>query len=149
MAFPETEGFAYSFAYGELSAGPHNYTLISNVEIDQPTAEAAVYGTSANPLRRTMGQAELGNGVVGFSDGDDFARFLRNLGPAYREVAWSLAWQLQAPGLPNIKIECFRCRVTSTPISHSQGEGALEWPVNFSFLSHKINGQEPHRGMTR
>lgn len=147
MGYPDTEGLAYSFARAELSLGRKIFTAIGNVEIDQPTVEGAVMGTRAFPLRRTLGQMELGVGTVNFTDESERMDFLTTLGPAFREVKWELAWLLNSPGMPMVKIIAVSCRVLSNPIAHAQGEDALGGDIGFSFMYHTVNGQAPHSGL--
>lgn len=145
--FPDTQGFAYSFHRAELSADRYIYALITNVEIDQPTVEGAVYGTRSHPLLRTVGKMELGAGVVTFSDEGERSRFIERLGDAYREKTWSLAWKLTAPNKPMINIEAFGCRVLGNPFAHQEGEEGLGGDILFSFMHHKVNGRSPHSGL--
>lgn len=142
--YPETEGFAYTFARAELSMNGKIYTAISSVEIDQPTETSAVMGTSPAPLSHTEGHMDLGEGTITFSDERERMDFIADLGEAYRTKLWSLSWVLKGNDGQETKIACQGCRVTGNPISHEQGSEALGGDVAFSFLSHTINGNKPH-----
>ena len=145
--YPETEGFAYGFQRAELTLQGVIYTGISSVEIDQPTEEGAVMGTRPYPLKRTMGQMEMGEGTITFSDEGERQRFIDGLGNAYREKVFSLTWLLTAPNTPAIKKECIGCRVLSDPTSHESGTDALGGDITFSFMYCKTNGKAPHSGL--
>src|SRR5688572_6772860 len=98
MGYPDYEGFGYSFSRAELSLGTSIYVAISNVSFDQPTVESFIKGTRPMPLGRTIGEMDGGEGSVTFSDAGEWARFLSDLGNAYREKIWGLSWVLTSPG---------------------------------------------------
>lgn len=142
--YPETEGFAYTFARAELTMNGKIYTAISSVEIDQPTEEGVVKGTSPAPLSRTEGTMGLGEGTVTFSDERERMDFINDLGDAYRTKLFTLSWVLKGNAGDETKIACQGCRVLSNPISHEEGADALGGDITFSFLAHTINGKKPH-----
>ncbi len=144
QTYPDTQGFAYSFARAELTMNGRVWTAISSVSIDQPTEEGEVKGTKPYPLARTEGTMGLGEGTVTFSDERERLDFLSALGDGYRQKLWSLSWVLSGTAGSERKIECFGCRVLSNPIEHEEGADALGGDIGFSFLSHKIEGNSPH-----
>jgi|SRR6185295_11283449 len=145
--YPDVEGLGYSFSRAELSLRRRIYTAITNVEIGQPTTEAAIMGTRPWPLKRTEGNMELGEGTITFSDEGERLAFLTDLGNGWRSVIWGLSWILVARGQPSVKIAGHGCRVLDNPIAHEQGEAALGGDVTFSFMYHTINGKVPHLGL--
>ena len=146
-SYPDHEGFAYSFQRAELSCGVSIYVAISNVSFDQPTTEGVVHGTRPYPLMSTEGEMGIGEGSITFSGVGEWARFLEDLGDGWRSKRWSLKWVLTSPGKTAIRKACQGCRVLSNPVDHSGGEEALGGEINFSALSHTVNGKSPHRGM--
>jgi hypothetical protein len=142
--YPETEGFAYTFARAELTLKGKIYTAITSVEIDQPTEASAVKGTSPAPLSHTEGTMDLGEGTITFSDERERMDFIDDLGDAYRTTLFTLSWVLKGNAGDETKIACQGCRVLSNPISHEEGADALGGDVTFSFLAHTINGKKPH-----
>jgi len=147
MGYPDTQGFAYSFARGELTLDRIIFTGISNVSADQPTEEGVVMGTRPYPLARTVGSMGLGEGSITFSDEAERERFIAHLGNAWREKIFTLSWVLTSPGRPNIRNTCEGCRLLSEPLSHESGSDALGGDITFSFMVKKINGKVPHSGM--
>lgn len=150
--YPDIQSYAFSFQRAELSIGKRIFTAISGVEIDQPTEEGVVMGTRPFPLKRTVGQMEMGEGTITFSDEGERQAFLDELGDAYREKIWTLTWVLSAPGAnggqgKTIKKECVGCRCLSEPVSHESGTDALGGDITFSFLYPKTNGKAPHSGL--
>lgn len=143
--YPETEGFAFTFARAELSLNGRIYTAISGVEIDQPTESSAVKGTSPYPLSETEGTMDKGEGTITFSDERERIDFINDLGEAYRTKKWTLSWVLKGSGLATEKkFECLGCRVLSNPISHEEGADALGGDITFSFLVFTVDGKKPH-----
>ena len=142
--YPETEGFAYTFARGELTLDGTIYTAISSVEIDQPTESAAVKGTSPVPLAETEGTMDKGEGTITFSDERERMDFIAALGDGFRTRKWVLSWVLRNADGNESKIACQGCRVLSNPISHEEGADALGGDITFSFLTHTVNGNRPH-----
>lgn len=147
MAYPDTEGFGYSFERGELSLNRKLYTAISNVEADQPTEEEGVPGTRAYPLKRGVGRMNMGEGTVTFTDEEERTAFILDLGENYREKTWTASWVLTAPGKPPIKYACYGCRILSNPVSHEGGAAALGGDITFSFMYMTVNGRRPHSGL--
>lgn len=147
MGYPDTEGYAYSFASGELTLGASIYTAIGGVDIDQPTEEGAVMGTRSFPLKRTVGEMGLGAGTVNFTDEAERSRFIDNLGNAWREKTWTLKWKRRAVGAPDRIIVAYGCRCLSEPVQDKQGSDALGGDITFSFMYHTVNGKVPHSGL--
>lgn len=147
QAYPDVEGFAYSFQRAELSLGRKIYTAISNVEYDQPTEEGAVMGTRPYPLMRTEGEMGLGAGTITFSDEGERSGFIDELGDNWRDKTWKLTWVLTAPNKPPIKKVAYGCRCLSEPVSHESGTDALGGDITFSALYHTHNGKTPHEGL--
>ena len=144
QSYPDLEGFAYSFASAELSLNGNIYTAVTGVSFEQGTEEGTVKGTSPYPIARTVGTLGLGTGTITFSDDRERLDFIDDLGDGYREVIWGLTWILKGKDERQVKLECISCRVLNNPIDHSEGAEALAGEVEFSFMTHKINGKSPH-----
>lgn len=145
QTYPETEGFALSFARGEITLNAKVYTAISNISIDQPTESEAVKGMSPTPLSETEGTMDLGDGTITFSDERERMDFLDDLGDAYRTKKWACSYVLRNTTTNSEKkIEAFGCRVVGNPIDHGEGATALGGDIAFKFIEHAINGKKPH-----
>ena len=142
--YPDTKGFAYSFARAEITLNKRIYTAISSVSIDQPTEEGSVKGTSSRPLARTVGTMDLGEGTLTFSDDRERIDFIDDLGDGFREVIWDLTYVLRASNGQERKISCISCRVLGNPFEHEEGADALGGDISFSFMNHTVNGKQPH-----
>ena len=145
--YPDVEGFAYSFARGELSCGVHIYTAIGGVDTDQPTEEGVVKGTRSYPLARTPGTMNLGAGTVKFTDEGERQRFVDDLGNNWREKVFTLKWILTAPGRPNITKVAVGCRCLSDPTSDEEGPDPIGGDITFSYMYQTRNGKVPHSGL--
>jgi hypothetical protein len=144
QSYPDLEGFAYSFARAECSLDGNIYSAITNVSFSQPTEEGTVKGTRPYPLARTEGTMGLGTGTITFSDERERLDFIDALGDAYRNKIWGLPCVLRGQDEREIILECISCRVLDASIDHSEGAEALGGDIEFSFMSHKINGKSPH-----
>lgn len=144
QTYPDLEGFAYSFARCEISLNGNIYTAVTGVSFEQGTEEGTVKGTRPYPIARTEGTMGLGTGTITFSDERERLDFIDELGDGYRNVIWGLTWVLKGRDEKEIKLACQSCRVTNNPIDHSEGAEALGGEIEFSFMSHTINGKSPH-----
>lgn len=144
-SYPDFEGRAFSFQRAELTCNGKIWTAISSVNFDQPTEEGVVQGTKPYPLARTVGVMGLGDGSVTFADDRERWDFITGLGDGFREKVWTLSWVLrdEASGT-EVSLACQGCRVLSNPVAHESGADALGGDVMFSFMSHTVNGQNPH-----
>jgi hypothetical protein len=140
--FPDHENFAFSFSHGTLKLNNKQYTGIGNVQLSQELEEAAVYGTSTKPLRRSAGQLQLGEGTITFSDLEEGQDFFTDLGNKPLMKLFSLDWTLTREDGKTRSIEALACRVTSFGVDHENGAEALgiEYPVSFMMM--KVDGKE-------
>lgn len=141
-AFPDHENFAYSFSHGVLKLKDRQFTAIGNVSLDQQLEEAAVFGTSNKPLRRSAGQLQLGEGTVLFTDLEEGTEFFDSLGDRPLMKIFAIDYSLVREDGKTISIEALSCRLKGFGVDHEQGAEALgiEYPV--SFLMMKVNGKE-------
>lgn len=144
QSYPDLEGFAYSFARGEISLNGNIYTAVTGVSFEQGTEEGTVKGTRPYPIARTEGTMGLGTGTITFSDDRERWDFINDLGEGYRNVIWGLTWILKGKDETERRLECISCRVLNASVDHSEGAEALGGDIEFSFMSHKIDGNSPH-----
>jgi hypothetical protein len=150
IKYPDYEGQGYSFHRGELTIAGEIFTAFTNIKADQPTENGAIHGTQAFPLNDTEGVMDLGEGSITWSDVAEIVRLVEVLdkkanGEGYRTIKWSLMWILTSPGRPNIKKECFGCRLLSEPTDDERGAEALGGETTFSFMAMSTNGKFPHK----
>lgn len=148
--FPKINGKAVDFSSIEVQANDVTYTAFENISWSQPVEESFIYGTAAEPLARTRGQLQGGEGTLEFSHFGEAHEFIDGLGDAdggYLEEEFEVTIKYRAnPGDPIIKHELIACRATDTEMDHSQGSDGLGVPIPFSFLKSKINGRTPLKG---
>jgi hypothetical protein len=143
--YPDQQDFAFSFVNAEITANGRIWTAITGVNAAQPTEEGEVRGTSAKPLKRTVGAMAMGEGTLTFSDEAERMDFIDALGDGYREKIWEFVYTLRSKKTGRLyKVECFSCRVLDNPIEHEEGADALGGDVVFSYMDHAINGKRPH-----
>lgn len=145
QSYPDTTGFAYSFARGELTMNGRIWTAISGISADQPTEEGVVKGTKPYPIARTEGTMGLGEGTVTFSDDRERFDFIDALGDAWRTKIFGATWILKGTSGQEKKVELIGCRCLSEPIDHQEGADALGGEITFSFMTMKINGKTAHK----
>ncbi len=133
-------GFAYSFSHAIVRVNERQFTDIRAVTASQEVNEAAVYGTDARPLKRSVGQLQMGRGQLTFSDMGEAVDFYSALGDQPMMQPFQLTYQLTKPNGDAITIECISCRLTATTLDHSAGADALGMAFPFSFMKMQING---------
>jgi hypothetical protein len=140
--FPDHENFAFSFSHGVVKLNGKQFTAIGSVALDQALEEAAVFGTSTKPLRRSAGQLQLGEGTIMFTDFEEGTDFFDSLGDRPLMKLFALDYTLTREDGATRSIEALSCRLTGFAVDHEQGAEALgiEYPV--SFLMMKVNGKE-------
>lgn len=140
--FPDHEKFAYSFSHGVIKLKDRQFTAISNIKLDQQLEEAAVFGTSNKPLRRSAGQLQLGEGSVVFSDFEEASDFIDTLGDKPLSKLFPIDYALVREDGATRSIEALACRLTGFSVDHEQGSEALglEYPISFMIM--KVNGKE-------
>lgn len=133
--------YAYSFSHATLTVNGRQFTDISSVAISQDLREGAVYGTDVRPLKRSVGQLEMGKGTLTFSDFGEATDFYKALGDAPFMALWELNYVLAQPNGAAVKsIDCLSCRLTSFAVQHSANSEALGMSFPFSFLAAKVDG---------
>lgn len=137
----DLQQFAYSFSHAAVTVGGRQFTDISAVAISQDLKESAVYGTDVRPLKRSVGQLDLGKGQLTFSDLGEARDFYKSLGDQPFLALWELSYALSHPdGQGVLSVDCKACRLTSFGIQHSAQSEALGMTFPFSFLQVKIDG---------
>jgi hypothetical protein len=134
--------FAYSFAHGILRVNERQFTDLSNVTVSQELVEAAVYGTDFRPLKRSLGQLQMGQGQLVFSELGEAIDFYDSLGQDTMSSIFSVTWQLARPPADVREFEALGCRLIRIGVDHSAGAEALSLVAPFSFLKLKYNGRE-------
>jgi hypothetical protein len=140
--FPDHENFAFSFSHGVIKLNEKQFTAIGNIQLDQQLEEAAVFGTSNKPLRRSAGQLQLGEGTITFTDLEEGQDFFDSLGDRPLMKLFAIDYTVTREDGTTRSIEALSCRLTGFGVDHEQGAEALgiEYPV--SFLMMKVNGKE-------
>jgi hypothetical protein len=138
----ELATFGYSFAHAIVRVNERQYTDVSGVSINQELTESAIYGTDARPLKRSVGQLQMGQGQLQFSDMGEGIDFFKSLGDEPFMALWTLDYAMAKPDGSFRSIECLSCRITSLGIEHATGSEGLGMTFPFSFLQCKIDGKD-------
>lgn len=135
---------ALSFAHAIVRVDDRLYTGVRAVHVNQELNESAVYGTDIGPLKRSLGQVQMGRGQLIFSDTEDAFEFVSQLGasgPPFQKI-WSLDYILAREDGLTKRVEALGCRITTLGLEHEAGADALEVSFPFSFLALRVDGQE-------
>lgn len=140
--FPDHNNFAFSFSHGIIKLNEKQFTAIQSIALDQQLEEAAVFGTSQKPLRRSAGQLQLGEGTIVFSDAEEAADFFDSLGDKPLNKLFAIDYTLSREDGTTRSIEALSCRLTGYGVDHESGADALQTEYPVSFLMMKVNGKE-------
>lgn len=135
-------GFAFSFSHAIVRVNERQFSDISAVSINQELNESAVYGTDMRPLKRSVGQLQMGRGQLTFSDMGEAVDFFAALGDQPFLAIWEFSYQLVKTDGSLRSIDCVACRLTSLGIEHSAGAEALGMTYPFSFMAAKVDGRD-------
>jgi hypothetical protein len=138
---PDINGSAYDFGRIEIDLAAAIFTAFDGIKYDQPLEEGVIYGTRAEPLKRTRGRLQMGAGELKFSDIEEARRFLAALGDGYLEKTWDASITYSAEGKDPIRDQLFGCRLLNVADDHSGGTDALSETMPFSFMRMLRNGK--------
>jgi|SRR5688572_31959133 len=136
----DLSSYAYSFSHAIVTVNERQFTDVSAVSISQELTESAVYGTDMRPLKRSVGQLQLGRGQLTFSDMGEAIDFFKLLGDEPFLQIWACDYALSKPDGSFRSIEVKSCRLTSMGIEHQAGPDALGMTFPFSFMQVKVDG---------
>ena len=142
LAFPNTEAKAFSFDRGEIDINGRIFTAIENISTNQPIEEGVIFGAAAEPLQRTRGQLQMGEGTIEFSTIEEAMELVDLLGDGWQEKVFPISYTLVAPDNRTIAIVCNGSRLLDCEIDHSQGADGLPVSFPFSFMNRTINGKK-------
>lgn len=138
----DLQNYAYSFAHAIVKVDDRQFTGVRAVTVNQELQEAAVYGTDMRPLKRSVGQLQMGRGQLVFSDYEEGTDFFAALGDQPFLRLWSLDYTLAREDGSTRSIECLSCRLTGLGIEHESGADGLSISYPFSFLAMKMDGRD-------
>jgi hypothetical protein len=140
MSGVDLESYAFSFQHGIIKLRDKQYTALSNVGGNQGIERSAVYGTSAKPLKRSAGQAQLGEGTVTFSDLKEALEFYADLGTNPSAVNFNVDATFANPNGDTASIEYIGCNISGFNSAFENGSDALTLEVPFTYMMTRING---------
>jgi len=150
IAFPNTQGFFYDFGRAEIDLAGSIFTAISNIKCKQDVEEGIVRGAAAEPLARTRGKLNIGDGTIEFSAVEEAVDFITNkLGDGWAETPFTTTYTLTAPNVDPIKIVLYGCRLLDCEIDHGEGADALPASLPFSFMYRTFNGKTQLKNQRR
>lgn len=135
----DLEHYAYSFSHAIIKVADRQFTAISNVTFLQNIERSAVMGTLRKPLKRSAGQAQLGEGSLTFSDLKEAMGFYEALGDDPSSASFAVDFTL-TNGPDTDSFELLGCNVSSFSANFEAGADALGLEQAFTFLDLKING---------
>jgi|SRR5688572_30470192 hypothetical protein len=144
---PNAEGFGYDFSSGEVTLKGRIFTAFSNISHNQPLEEGVIVGRSRQPLGRTPGRLNMGEGSLEWSDLGEAFDFLELLGEGHRDILFPATIVYTAVGRPSKKVTLVSCRVLDEEFDEGEGVDSLPLVMPISFMLRKINGRLPIKGI--
>lgn len=132
--------YAFSFAHAIVRVNERQFVGVRSVSVNQELSEAAIYGTDARPLKRSVGQLNLGRGQLVFSDYGEGTDFFQSLGSEPFKAIWALDYTLAREDGTTRSIECQACRLLGFGIEHESGPDGLAVTYPFSFMAMRVEG---------
>ena len=136
----DLRNYALSFAHAIIKVDDRQFVGVQGVNVNQELQEAAIYGTDMRPLKRTVGQLQLGRGQLTFSDFEEGTDFFLYLGSQPFLKIWTLDYALTREDGTTRSVECQGCRLTAVGIEHENAADGLTISYPFSFMNMKIDG---------
>ena len=134
--------YAFSFSHAIIKVNDVQITGISAVELSQDIDREATYGTGRQPQKRAAGLLSLGDGLITFSDLEDWMKFYDSLGDDPSLALFSLDVTLDNRAGDVRSFECLSCAVAGVRAAFEQGATALSLEQPFDFMKLKVNGRE-------
>jgi hypothetical protein len=134
------QSYALSFSHAIVRVDERQFVGVRSVGVNQELTESAIYGTDLKPIKRTIGQLQLGRGNLVFSDYLEGTDFFKSLGVSPFTRIWTLDYALQREDGTTRSIECQGCRLLSFGVEHENGPDGLEVQYGFSFMNMKVDG---------
>ena len=132
--------YAFSFAHAIVRVNDRQFVGVQSVSVNQELTESAIYGTDARPLKRTVGQLQMGRGQMVFSDYQEGTDFFKSLGAEPFKAIWNLDYTLAREDGTTRSIECQSCRLLGFGVEHESGPDGLAVTFPFSFMAMKVEG---------
>lgn len=139
MAY-DLQNYAFSFSHAIVRVDERQFVGLRSVSISQDLTESVIYGTDSRPLKRTVGQLQIGRGGLVFSDYQEGTDFFGALGASPFTRLWTLDYALQREDGTTRSIECQGCRLLSLGVEHQNGSDGLEVAYSFSFMAMRVDG---------
>jgi hypothetical protein len=139
--YPNTEGRAYSSTSWEVRFGRNIYTAIGSLSLNQPLEEEWVYA-GGQPILRSDGVLQAGEGTIEVSDIGEMQRFLDDLGDGWMDKTFTILVTLAATKRPTLVYELISCRLLDAEIEiDGQSPDPIGSSHPFSYMSRKMNGK--------
>lgn len=134
------QNYAFSFSHAIIRVDERQFVGLRSVSVNQELTESVIYGTENRPLKRTVGQLQIGRGNLVFSDYQEGTDFFGSLGGSPFTRIWTLDYALQREDGTTRSIECQGCRLLSFGVEHENGAEGLEVQYGFSFMAMRVDG---------
>jgi hypothetical protein len=142
LSYPQTEGHGYEFSKAEIDLNGKIYTAIANISHNQPIEEGVGHGAAAEPLFRTRGQLQKGEGSIEWSDIGEMQEFLDDLGDGYCETEFKATIVYTATGRKALTRTLIGCRLLDVEEEGSSGPDPIGSTTPFSFMYRLLNGKK-------
>jgi hypothetical protein len=140
--YPNTEGRSYSATSWEIRLGRNIYTAIGNLAHNQPLEEEWVYA-GGQPILRSDGVLQAGEGTIEFSDIGEMQRFIDDLGDGWMDKTFTVLETLTARNRPTLVYTLGSCRLLDAELDvDGQAPDPIGSSHPFSFMERLMNGKK-------
>lgn len=142
--YPDTRGFGYSQSGVELRLDRRIFTTFKLTH-NQAIEEGIIFGAAPEPLIRTRGQLQMGEGSIETEDLAEAQDFIDHLGDGFSDVLFNILVRYTSPTRPAIKRELVSCRVLDVEEDPGDGTDGVQSSFPISFMYRTFNGKKPLR----
>lgn len=146
VAYPDKDGFAFSFSRAEIDIAGRLFTAIRSIQQSQALEEGVVRGAASEPLARTDGELGMGEATIEWGSVEEHDDFLAHLAKQPGAPGWGrklfnvLIVYTSADGTRTRKVELISCRALDSDETGEAGPDPTMPSMPVSFLRRKING---------
>lgn len=146
-SYPETRSFKYSQSGTELRLGRKLFTSFK-VTHNQAIEEGILGGAAPEPLGRTRGMLQAGEGQLETEDVEEAQALLDHLaelagGDGFSDVMFNILIRYTSPSKPGIERELVSCRVLDVEEDPGDGVEGIQTSFPISFMYRTFNGKKP------
>jgi len=145
--YPNTRGFGYSQSGTEFRIGTKLFTTFK-VTHNQAIEEGIISGAAPEPLLRTRGMMQMGEGSLETEDVEEAQALIEHLaalngGDGFSDVMFNITIRYTSPNKPAITRELISSRVLDVEEDPGDGTEGISSTFPISFMYRTLGGKKP------